>query len=219
MGGVFYVQVNGSELWKVKTGTTTYRNVKYYMSDPWYASALDVATFGTIQVATGGDNNGIRPGQQLIQKNNLVQTLDTWGPDFNIKFDMRIVKLPTGWHNILHYTTVGNQNRIPGLWLNSKKGRPYIHIVMGKHNKDITLEMNKDYSINLVARKGVFYVHVNVSGLWKVKTGTTVYRNVKYYMSDPWYASAVDVATFGTIQVATPGDLNLEGTHIAIDKH
>ena len=55
------------------------------------------------------------PGTVQIQKNNLVQTLDTWGPDFNIKFDMRIVKLPTGWHNILHYTTGGNQNRIPGL--------------------------------------------------------------------------------------------------------
>ena len=51
----------------------------------------------------------------FIEQNNLVQTLDTWGPDFNIKFDMRIVKLPTGWHNILHYTTGGNQNRIPGL--------------------------------------------------------------------------------------------------------
>merc|ERR1712174_88384 len=131
----------------------------------------------------------------------------------NIKFDMRIVKLPTGWHNILHYTTGGNQNRIPGLWLNSKKGRPYIHIVMGKHNKDITLEMNKDYSINLVARKGVFYVHVNSSGLWKVKTGSMVYRNVKYYMSDPWYASAADVATFGTIQVATGDDPNGDRPH------
>ena len=67
------------------------------------------------------------PGTKQIRKNNLVQPLDTWGPDFNIKFDIRIVKLPTGWHNILHYTTGGNQNRIPGLWLNSKKGRPYIH--------------------------------------------------------------------------------------------
>ena len=75
------------------------------MSDPWYASAVNVATFGAIQMATGGDNVVNRPGKQLIQKNNLVQTLDTWGPDFNIKFDMRIVKLPTGWLNILHYTT------------------------------------------------------------------------------------------------------------------
>ena len=34
-----------------------YRNVKYYMSDPWYASAVNVATFGAVQVATGGDTN------------------------------------------------------------------------------------------------------------------------------------------------------------------
>merc|ERR1712157_282095 len=203
MGGVFYVQVNGSELWKVQTGTTTYRNVKYYMSDPWYASALDVATFGTIQVATGGDHNGIRPGQQLIQRNNLVQTLDTWGPDFNIKFDMRIVKLPTGWHNILHFTTGGDKVGIPGLWLLTRQGRLILKVVIGKHQKELTLDINRSFSVNMTQRNGQFSFLVNDSTVWTVNSGSTIYRNVKFFASNPWNTSAASVSKFKNLVVTT----------------
>ena len=145
--GVFSVQVNGSEMWNVKTGSTVYRNVKYYLSDPWHASAANVAKFGTFKVVSGGDTSFPGDdGTSQIQENRLVQTIDTWGPDFNIKFDMRIVKLPNGYHNILHYTTGGNANRIPALWLDSHRGRPRLYIVMGQHKKHLPLELNKDYT-------------------------------------------------------------------------
>ena len=143
------------------------------------------------------------PGTVQIQKNNLVQTLDTWGPDFNIKFDMRIVKLPTGWHNILHFTTGGDKVGIPGLWLLTRQGRLILKVVIGKHQKELTLDINRSFSVNMTQRNGQFSFLVNGSTVWTVNSGSTVFRNVKFFASNPWNTSAASVSKFKNLVVTT----------------
>ena len=115
---------------------------------------------------------------------------------------MKITKSPVGWHNILHLTTGGNccgaGSRIPGVWLNSRNGKPYLYatvaIIGVEKRKDITLEMNKQYSVKLVQVAGIFSVNVNGQQVWQVNSGSSAFRNVKYYWSDPWHRSAGEVA-------------------------
>ena len=117
---------------------------------------------------------------------------------------MKITKMPVGWHNIVHLTTEGNcceaGSRIPGLWLNSKNGKPYLYaaiaLIGSDHvpDKEITVEMNKQYSVKMVQAAGIFSVKVNGQEVWQLKSGSATFKNVKYYWSDPWHLSAGDVA-------------------------
>ena len=69
-----------------------------------------------------------------MKKNYLFKTFDRWGPDFDIKFDMKVLRSPKSeWTNIMHFTTrsdcvdsapgsnCGKGTRVPGLWLHYNK--------------------------------------------------------------------------------------------------
>ena len=137
-----------------------------------------------------------------IRKCNLVETISNFGPDFTITFNMKITKLPYGWHNILHLTTGSNccglGSRIPAAWLNSRNGKPFLHAPIAMTGsqiyKDITLEMNKHYSVELVQAAGIYSVKINGKQVWSLRSGSATFQNVKYYWSDPWKPSAGDVA-------------------------
>ena len=64
----------------------------------------------------------------------MFKTFDQWGPDFDIKFDIKVLRNPqTEWVNIMHFTTrsdckdsaprsnCGKGTRVPGLWLHYNK--------------------------------------------------------------------------------------------------
>ena len=137
-----------------------------------------------------------------IRKCNLVETISNFGPDFTITFNMKITKLPYGWHNILHLTTGSNccglGSRIPAVWLNSRNGKPFLHAPIAMTGsqiyKDITLEMNKHYCVELVQAAGFYSIKINGQQVWRVNSGSATFQNVKYYWSDPWYPSAGKVA-------------------------
>ena len=82
--------------------------------------------------------------------------------------------------------------------MNSRNGKPYllasVAIIGVEKTKDITLEMNKQYSVKLVQVAGIFSVNVNGQQVWQVNSGSSAFRNVKYYWSDPWHRSAGEVA-------------------------
>ena len=119
---------------------------------------------------------------------------------------MRITKLPVGEHNILHLTAgnkldnncCGAGTRIPAVMLNSRNGKPYLHaaiaMIGSQIYKDITLEVDKQYSLELVQAAGFFSVKINGKQVWQVRSGSAAFQNVKYYWSDPWYPSAGKVA-------------------------
>ena len=115
---------------------------------------------------------------------------------------MKITKMPRGWHNIFHLTTGTNccraGSRIPAAWLNSRNGKPFfiapIAMTRSQIYKDITLEMNKQYSVELVQAAGFYSIKINGQQVWRVNSGCATFQNVKYYWSDPWYPSAGKVA-------------------------
>ena len=133
---------------------------------------------------------------------NLVKTYPNFGPDFTITFDIKITEMPAGWHNVLHMMghphCCDEGSRIPGVWLNSSYGKPYIliDIVMkGQLQKfSKVLEMNKQYYVELVLASGIFTIRINGDQVWQVEAGIATYKNVKYYLSSPGIASAGNVA-------------------------
>ena len=82
--------------------------------------------------------------------------------------------------------------------MNSRNGKPYLYatvaIIGVEKTKDITLEMNKQYSVKLVQVAGIFSVNVNGQQVWQVNSGSSAFQNVKYYLSNPWHPSAGEVA-------------------------
>jgi hypothetical protein len=148
-------------------------------------------------------------------RNNLVQTFDNFGPDFTITFDLKITKLPVRWHNILHLTTgescCAAGTRIPGVWLYYHNGKPFLRAVItmttsGSQNLDILLEMNRQYSVELVQKDGVFSLKViyRAIGLaWptvrRIHSGSASFQNVKFYWSNKWDPSAREVAVLSRL--------------------
>ena len=122
---------------------------------------------------------------------------------------MRIIEVPEEIPNILHLTTgescCDTGTRIPGVWLNSRNGKPYLHAAIAMTGsqiyKDITLEMNKQYSVELVQAAGFYSIKINGQQVWRVNSGSAKFQNVKYYGSDPWYPSAGEVAILSTIRI------------------
>ena len=51
--GFFSVKINGKQVWQVRSGSATFRNVKYYWSDPWHPSAGKVAILSVPKIHQG----------------------------------------------------------------------------------------------------------------------------------------------------------------------
>ena len=156
----------------------------------------------------------VRYNSPGVGKGNLVKTFSNFGPDFTITFNMKITKLPFGWHNVLHLTTglscCEEGSRIPGLWLNSDSGKPFLHTDIGMTRPlqrllKYTLEMNKQYHIELVLAAGIFTLRINGDEVWQVRAGIATYKDVKYYWSSPWVASAGEVAVLSMPNIQQGG--------------
>lgn len=128
-----------------------------------------------------------------------MRTFDTWGPDFNIKLDLKVLQKPPGWHNIIHLTT-GEDNvmpgaRIPGLWINSNTRGTYLYVSVTfteeKNDKKYWIDLDKWYKIELNKENGDFSFLVNSNVKWKIDAGEVEFKNVKWYQSDRWFNSAV----------------------------
>jgi len=167
-------------------------------------SALVLASATTIQKGESLHEGGCLEYSKEtgVERGNLNRTFSNFGPDFTITFDMRITEVPVDFHNILHLT-YGRDcceagTRIPGVWLNSSNGKPYLHaaIAMTRYftTQNFALEMNKQYFIELVQAEGFFTVKINHEQVWQLNSGSATFQNVNYYLSDPWYPSAGEVA-------------------------
>ena len=61
-----------------------------------------------------------------IKKNNAIQILETWGPDYKVEFSIRVINTPDGnkEYNILHITD--DQNQYQNLLVSAKNGSFHI---------------------------------------------------------------------------------------------
>ena len=135
-----------------------------------------------------------------VAKNNLAKTFASWGPDFSIKFDIKFLKRPIGWYNILHFTTGENccekGSQIPGIWLQGYDGEgPRLSFKMAMKEEQLSYEsqpfnLNQWYSIEVNQRADYFSVTLDGVFVWSIETENMESKDVKLYLSNPWHPSA-----------------------------
>ena len=131
----------------------------------------------------------------------MISTVALIPKVYTVEFSVKPTGFARGYRSVLHFTTGGDHgklgNRIPGVWLYSNR----LHIcgsVNGKSNYCVNskpLQKNKWANVRIVNSKvGSTYwytVYVNGKQITKSKNPTArVYKNVKIYVSDPWYVPA-----------------------------
>ena len=140
-------------------------------------------------------------------RNRLVKTVKVLPHGWVVSFKVRPFSTVYGWSNILHATIGGNDakygDRIPGIWFHS--GSTKLHICSAVNG-------NKNYCYNTPYQLGRYkFTTITIRQVQKENYGnhyfyqiiingkkvvdvmnreTKVFRNVKYYVSDPWHDAA-----------------------------
>ena len=131
----------------------------------------------------------------------MISTVALIPKVYTVEFSVKPTGFAVGFRSVLHFTTSGNIGRlgylIPGVWFNNNR----LHIsgsVNGNPNYWVNsqiLPKNVWANVKIVNSKvGSTYwytVYVNGKQITKSKNPTArVYKNVKIYISDPWYVPA-----------------------------
>jgi len=145
-----------------------------------------------------------------LYRNNLFKTLDTWGPNFNIKFDIVLNKNPD-WSSVIHLTTYNGNCwkhkgcRLPGVWLTTRNSKPnffFASSMAGKHDFIfVPIKLNQYYTIELSHKDAKFIVTMNSKVVWNISSGVSTFNDVKFWLSNPWYRSAQDFARITNLRV------------------
>ena len=92
-----------------------------------------------------------------IKKNNFLQTLESWGPEYKVEFSIRIMNVPNGdkEYNILHITD--DQNQYQNLLVSAKNGS--LHISSTDENVifEYKYEMSYEYDI-IIQQSSKLYI-------------------------------------------------------------
>jgi len=161
---------------------------------------------------------GKTPNEGVNEKAVLIKTYKQWGPNFHIRFEIKIKpnispKI-SPWHNVLHFTTGHNfetrGSRIPGVWLypsdskDRKKIAAYLYVEMElngifhPHWQKMGYNNNK---VELQQKHGLFSLIVNDVIEWSLPIGGQSYENVQFWLPDPWHLPAEDMADIKNVVV------------------
>ena len=144
-------------------------------------------------------------GDVAVTKGDLVWSTPDWSDEFKVEYDVTVNKeLPGAWKSLLHLTTGENggvAGRIPAVFLHPNK---YFHICYsaGDECRDYNYELNKEYHFEISQHKNsngaaVYSIKVNGETFHeKVNTAPQAFKDVKLYLSDPWYET---FAPFGKL--------------------
>ena len=165
-----------------------------------------------------------------LEKDNVVTTIERWGPDFEISFKLKVNKMPQSegifgpyYYSVLQMTdgdTTNGDKNVPAVWLFENNGKLLLHtqIMNSEYDYfeygpvgndywegDIELELKKVYTVLLTQKGGTFKVTVDGNVLWQNQTGIAEpFTDVKYHLSNPWQRSAGDLAQITTPLLASP---------------
>ena len=167
-----------------------------------------------------------------------MRTFDKWGPYYKITLEIKPVQNPeesfdSGYHNLIHLTSGAERNaygsRIPSVIVKGKV--IFVRITNcdncdnahGGTGKGFKFTMNHDkwYTLQLEQRQtgpeaSVFEFLVDGSPIQEseqvkesLETLNDQYENVKLYLSDPWFESALDMVEVKNILIWNgAGELN-----------
>ena len=164
--------------------------------------------------------------EYAVRKGNLLKTLETWGPQFTLRFDVKIPsRFPLGWFNLLHLTATDNSccgpgDRLPSVMLHRDSKGLEIEIAKTGHYEQKwttqALEFGKWHRIEVevkqIANSTMDKFTFSVDGIivWHFWETSITYQNVYLYLSSPWEPS------LGQTE-AKVKNLELNGEHIKIE--
>ena len=139
----------------------------------------------------------------------MAWTTDVWNDEFKIEFDVVVrTELEAKWSNIFHFTSSGDEEnkgqRVPAVWANSEKKFHICFYVDENTYHCITYnyQLHKPYHFVISQlynskREANYEINVNGETFHEViNRAPTKFKNVKLFLSDPWYPS---FASYGTL--------------------
>ena len=107
-----------------------------------------------------------------IKKNNAIQTLESWGPDFKVEFSISVVNIPdeTKEYNILHITD--DQNHYQNLLVSVKNET--LHISSMDENFLFEYHYEIAYEYNIIIQQ---------TGKSKVNSSYSLFRKKMFALN------------------------------------
>ena len=158
----------------------------------------------------------------MVKRNVIYQTLPKYYANYNVSLDVNPRGKVNGWANILHVTKGGDYgslgNRMPGIWFHP--GSLKLHICTSIDNDygycvnpRSDLPIGTSTSIQTVQncdqakKECVYRLFINGSQIHKtVNRKPLSLKNVRVYLSDPWYNAAnVVVKNLNVLTTPYPG--------------
>lgn len=146
----------------------------------------------------------------MLKHGKVLKKMEKWGPEFKISFTIQLLdgmattrnKLLNVFHlSATDHNCCNKGDRIPGVWVVQKEDGPKlrIDIAMPSHQShEVDLVLNQNHSITLtqnittqnITTDGFFTVHVDGKVVWELPTTPDQYKDVIWYLSNPWDPTA-----------------------------
>ena len=157
-----------------------------------------------------------------IQKSNLLTTLPHLGKIYFLSFEVKPSSLGSGSENILHFTTGGDNIKIPAVYfingilnilseVNGNKVYLYISTKKYRANKWINIQIYQE----LIGERYIFKIIVDGKTVHQIENKIPKdFYNVKIYVSDPWKTNCK-----GLIRNLFVTEENKKGIEIVIEMY
>ena len=117
---------------------------------------------------------GVSGYSGTVTKNTQIATIDNWGPEYRVEFDIMVHSAGKGFQSIFQFTTIGKNtvnigDHVPTILFYYSTGG-YLRIVSavnekGYYQRDHSIDLKKWYHIEIVQAKKngkVRYYHYNL---------------------------------------------------------
>ena len=130
---------------------------------------------------------------------NHVWSISDWSDEFKVEYDVIVNKdLSVEWISLFRLTTgenFGEGGRLPAVFLNWDKYFVIVYHVNGNANyyQKYFYELNKEYHFEISQQtnskgEAVYSIKVNGETFHEIVNTTPLkFKDVKLYLSDPWY--------------------------------
>ena len=160
-----------------------------------------------------------------LTKGDLVWSTSDWSDEFKVEYDVIVTEdLPPGWKSLFHVTTGedgGEGGRIPAVFVNDK----YFNInypVNGNidYYQNYNYELNKEYHFEISQNKNskgeaIYNIKVNGKSFHEIVNTTPLkFKDVKLYLSDPWYETLAPFGKLSNLKIIA--DLTMLSKYIFI---
>ena len=138
-------------------------------------------------------------GDVSLTKGNHVWSISDWSDEFKVEYDVIVKKeLSETWTSLFHVTTgqdLGEGGRLPAVFLNRDKYFLIAYHVNGNadYGQQYNYELNKEYHFEISQQtnskgEAVYSIKVNGETFHEIVNTTPLkFKDVKLYLSDPWY--------------------------------